>query len=261
MQFPTPNITSFIMNFDKFLREPNHFAIVSLTIAASNDVNYHVDPTSFLVMFLKIVFAKSRSLIQFSDNESFLYRMCIAYQNFTQLTEIEFNSLNRTILNDAMSCRTDEELLRMLTSAVVTTEATKIQAWNDQIRYMFVFQLCQSPDSTKFDVANQITLVNLRMSVDTPKSRTISIYDRKNRVVFMLENIRFRKEVRTDKTRVIMVEFEAEWSAPGGCRNQRCRSLFRIRGKSRARPVNEEPKDIHFALVDLFANYLDNSRA
>lgn len=261
MQFATPNITSFIMNFDKFLREPNHFTVVSLTIAAGNDVNYHVDPTSFLVMFLKMVFAKSRSLLQFADNESFLYRMCIAYQHFSNLAEIEFNSLNRTILTNAMNCRTDNELLRMLTSAVVTTETTKIQAWNDQIRCMFVFQLCQSPDLAKFDVTNQMVLVNLRMSVDTPKSRTISISDRMNRVIFILEHIRFRQEVTTDKTRVTMVEFYAEWSEPGGCRNTRCRSLFRIRGKSRAKPVNEEPKDIHLALMDLFANYLDSSRA
>ena len=249
------------MNFDKFLREPNHFTVVSLKIAASNDVNYHVDPTSFLVMFLKTVFAKSRCLIQFSDNESFLFRMCTAYQHFNQLTEIEFNSLNRTIVKDAMICRTDTELLRMLMLAVVKSEKTKIQAWNTQIRDMFVFQLCQSHNSTKFDVTHQVSFVNLRVSVDTPKLRTISLYDRTNRVVFTLENIQFRQEVRTDKTRVLMVEFYAEGSEPGGGRNKRCRSLFRIRGKSRARPVNEEPKDIHFALVDLFANYLDSSRA
>jgi hypothetical protein len=251
-------VATFTVAFDAFLRNPSHFVFVS---AASSTINFFVDPTSFLVQFLKDVFGKSRSLVQFGHKEM-IYPMCTAYRDVDQLSKHEFDPINRCILAEAGECQTNELLMDLLQWAVTNVHKVKIDAWNVEIRTTHFFQVTQSNVINVFDEKNQLERAPLRMSVDGA-SRTISFYDKSLGAAFSIENIQYRGVITTSTTQVTMIEFYGEWwwcklSAPA--RGVRRSALFRIRAKPRTRRVPE--KDLnHYALIDLFGNYLDQRRA
>lgn len=248
------NTMEFTSAFDKFLTFPHHFELVS---AKARSLNCFADPTSFFVKFLNHVFCQSRSLVQF-EVEEMLFPMCTAYRNIAQL---DFNLINQGILADALKCRTDEQLMELLTSTVVRLRYMKLDAWNTEIRTNFAFQLNRSDGKKAFNAENQETLAPLYMRVDGTH-RTVTFSHKVCRD-FAIGNIQFRGVVTTSKTHSKMIEFSGEWwwcePTPGRGVVRRS-ALFRIRGKP-LKKTDQSNELNPYALVDLFGNYLDRRQA
>jgi hypothetical protein len=210
---------------------------------------------------LKDVFGKSRSLVQF-DHEEMLLPMCTAYRDVGQLENNEFDPINRCVLAEASECQTNELLINLLQWAVTHLHKKKMDAWNIEIRNTCLFQVTQSNDTNVFDEKNQLLRPPLRMSVDCA-GRTIFFHDKSLCAAFAIENIQYRGVITTSTTHVTMIEFHGEWwwckpTAPA--KGVRRRALFRIRGKPRIKRVPENELN-HYALIDLFGNYLDQRGA